>query len=68
MFHISRIEFYIMLTALIKFSMQKGLKDQTWFLMESIWELDFVPTAIGIRLKFRLYVIVKFYLQNEPFD
>lgn len=64
MFHISRIEFYIMLTALIKFSMQKG---QTWFLMESIWELDFVPTAIGIRLKFRLYV-VKFYLQNEPFD
>lgn len=67
MFHISRIEFYIMLTALIKFSMQKGLKDQTWFLMESIWELDFVPTAVGIRLKFRLYV-VKFYLQNEPFD
>lgn len=26
------------------FSMQKGLKDQT--------ELDFVPSAIGIRLKF----------------
>lgn len=44
MFHIAGIEFYIMLTALIMFSMQKGLKDQT--------ELDFVPSAIGIRLKF----------------
>lgn len=46
MFHISGIKFYIMLTALIMFSMQKGLKDQTWVLME----LDFVPSAIGIRL------------------
>lgn len=48
MFHISGIKFHIMLTALIMFSMQKGLKDQTWVLME----LDFVHSAIGIRLKF----------------
>lgn len=48
MFHISGIKFHIMLTALIMFSMQKGLKDQTWVLME----LDFVPSAIGIGLKF----------------